>query len=244
MISEKSVLAIVPARGGSKGLPGKNIRPLCGKPLIAWSIEAGLASRYVDEVMVTTDSEEIAIAARSCGAQVPFLRPAHLALDTSPSYQAIEHAILYYKTTLHREFGYLVLLEPTSPLRETSDIDEALSMLDRNPSADAIVGVCKAEGVHPAFMFNRQPSGMLAGYEHADPGSTRRQDVSDLYFPEGTIYASRMGAYLERKTFYHEKTMGYVVPKWKAPEVDDIYDLVMIEAIMKYRSQSQPLEPA
>ena len=121
MYQGKTFLTIIPARGGSKGLPGKNIKELCGKPLIAWSIEAGLGSQYIDEVMVTTDSQEIAGVARTFGASVPFLRPDELASDTATSFDVIKHAINFYENVLNKRFDYIVLLEPTSPLRTEAD---------------------------------------------------------------------------------------------------------------------------
>ena len=142
MINGKTVIAIIPARGGSKGLPGKNIKPLCGKPLIAWSIEAGLASQYIDEVMVSTDSEEIANIAREFGASVPFLRPVELASDTATTLDAVKHVIEYYENECNRYFDYIVLLEPTSPLREKDDLDmmlEKISLIDAD--FDAIVSL-------------------------------------------------------------------------------------------------------
>src|SRR3990170_4228465 len=122
MFNGKRIVGIIPARGGSKGLSGKNIKMLCGKPLIAWTIEAGLNSKYLDEVMVTTDSEEIADVSRKFGATVPFLRPHELALDHSTTFEAVQQAIDFYRTNLRKIFDYIVLLEPTSPLREKDDV--------------------------------------------------------------------------------------------------------------------------
>ncbi len=124
MYKDKTFLAIIPARGGSKGLPGKNIKELGGKPLIAWSIEAGLKSKYLDEVMVTTDSEEIASIAKQYGATVPFIRPEYLSNDTATTFDAVKHTIDFYRTEFKKEFNYIVLLEPTSPLREIDDMDD------------------------------------------------------------------------------------------------------------------------
>ena len=129
MINGKTVIAIIPARGASKGLPGKNIKPLCGKPLIAWSIEAGLGSQYIDEVMVTTDSEKIAGIAREFGATVPFIRPAELASDTATSVDVIRHVLNFYEIKLYKNFEYTVVLEPTSPLRVKEDIDNDIEQL-------------------------------------------------------------------------------------------------------------------
>ena len=152
MINGKHVLAIIPARGGSKGLPGKNIRELCGKPLIAWTIEKAKKSTHLDMILVTTDSPEIANTAKKYGADAPFIRPADLASDHASTYDVIQHALTYYRETEGQEFDYTVLLEPTSPLREDDDIDRMLEALDnRADEYDAIVSVGEVTE-HPSIM--------------------------------------------------------------------------------------------
>lgn len=234
MYDNKTFLAIIPARGGSKGLPKKNIKMLCGKPLIAWSIEIGMQSAYLDEVMVTTDSQEIADVAQKYGANVPFLRPQELASDTSSSFDAIYHVLEFYKDILKKEFDYVVLLEPTSPLRETSDIDSAIERLMQS-NADAIVGICKTEDQNPAFLITKNEKNHLVGYQNKEMTVLRRQEIEDVYFFEGTIYVSKTDTLLAKKTFYHETTIGYEVPKYKSLEIDDMDDFVMVEAIMKHK---------
>lgn len=238
MINGKNIIAIIPARGGSKGLPGKNIKELCGKPLIAWSIESGLGSKYIDEVMVTTDSEEIAGVAREFGASVPFIRPAELASDTATSFDVIDHAISFYANNLHKKFDYIVLLEPTSPQRDEEDIDRAIEQLLSNSQASAIVGICKTESQNPAFLVRKTSDNIIVGYENQDMKILRRQDIGDVYFFEGSVYVSATDAYLSRKTFYHERTLGYEVPKWKSLEIDDLDDFVMVEALMKHKENN------
>lgn len=233
MYKNKTFLAIIPARGGSKGLPGKNIKELCGKPLIAWSIEAGYKSNYLDEVMVTTDCQNIAEVAKQYGANVPFLRPKEFATDNATSFDAIKHTIDYYRNEL-KEFDYIVLLEPTSPLRESVDIDNAIKiLLDSN--ADSIVGICKTEDQNPAFLVLRNEKNLISGYENKEMKVLRRQEIKDVYFFEGTIYISKTNILLDKKNFYHENTIGYEVPKYKSLEIDDIDDFIMVEAIMKYK---------
>jgi len=234
MYKDKTFLAIIPARGGSKGLPGKNIKELCGKPLIAWSIEAGLKSKYLDEVVVSTDYQDIADIAKSYGASVPFLRPDFLASDTATSFDAVKHTIDYYKNELGKEFDYIVLLEPTSPLREVSDIDNAIKKL-LDSKANSIVGISKTEDQNPAFLIEKDKNNFISGYENKDMKVLRRQDIRDVYFFEGSVYVSKTDVLLNKKTFYHDKTIGYEVPKWKSLEIDDIYDFIMIETIMKYK---------
>lgn len=233
MYKDKTFLAIIPARSGSKGLPNKNIKPLCGKPLMAWSIEVGLQSDYIDEVVVSTDSQEYAEIAKSYGAQVPFLRPKELSSDTSTTFDSIKHTIDFYKEELKKEFDYIVLLEPTSPLRQISDIDNAIKILFETQDADSIVGICKTESQNPAFLISLTPNHTIQGYINKDFHPIRRQDIKDIYFFEGTIYISKTHSLLEHKNFYHSRTLGYEVPKWKSLEVDDEDDFLMIEAMMK-----------
>ncbi len=234
MYKDKTFLAIIPARGGSKGLPGKNIKELCGKPLIAWSIENGLKSKYLDEVIVSTDYKEIADIAKQYGASVPFLRPDYLASDTATSFDAIKYTIDYYKNKLNKEFDYIVLLEPTSPLREVSDIDNAIEKLF-DSEANSIVGISKTEDQNPAFLVEKNSNDFINGYENKDMQVLRRQDIKDVYFFEGTIYVSKTDVLLDKKTFYHKNTIGYEVPKFKSLEIDDIDDFLMVEAMMKHK---------
>lgn len=233
MYQNKTFLAIIPARSGSKGLPNKNIRILCGKPLIAWSIEAGLQSKYIDEVVVSTDSQEYAQIAKSYGAKVPFLRPNELAQDTSTTFESIKHTIDFYKKHLNREFDYVVLLEPTSPLREVCDIDNSIEMLFAHTTAQAIVGVCKTESQNPVFLVKLDSFNFIQSYSNKNFSPIRRQEIEDFFFFEGTIYVGTTQSFLENKGFYHSQTIGYQVPKWKSLEVDDEDDFWMIEMMMK-----------
>ncbi|MCK5082649.1 MAG: acylneuraminate cytidylyltransferase family protein [Candidatus Omnitrophica bacterium] len=243
MINGKSVLAIIPARGGSKGLPGKNILPLNGKPLLGWPVEAARSSQYVDRVIVSTDDEEIAGVAREQGAEVPFLRPSELASDTSTTMSVLEHAIMHFKKE-GCEYEYCVLLEPTSPLTESTDVDNALEKLDSNRDiADSIVGVSKVEAAHPTFDVFINKKGLIEPYlPNGFSRIGRRQDLDDLYFFEGTVYVSKIPALLEKKSFYHDKTIAYVVPRWKSVEVDEMADLICVEAIMKNKDKIKSQE--
>ena len=161
MIEDKTVLGIIPARSGSKGLPKKNILPLAGKPLIAWSIEAAKKSKNIDQFIVSTDSDKIAEVAKSYKCQVPFKRPKNLALDNTTSFDVIEHAIHHFqKNSIN--FDYVILLEPTSPIRTSEDIDKAISILhNKRDLADSIVGVSKVEATHPVFDVKVNESGLI-----------------------------------------------------------------------------------
>ncbi len=234
MINGKRVLAVVPARGGSKGLPGKNVRLVGGKPLLAWSVEVGLASRYVDKLAVSTDASDIAEVSRAAGAEVPFLRPAALASDTASSIDVLLHCIDFY----HEQglsFDLLALLEPTSPLREVSDVERALELLTSMPEAESVVSVCRSEGGHPVFLYNLGAKQKLTPFSSEAGQHIRRQDLSPVFFPEGTMYAAKIESLRARRSFYHHKTYAYEVPRWKALEIDEISDLVCADALLKYR---------
>lgn len=217
-------------------MPGKNIKPLCGKPLIGWTIEQARASKHITEIFVSTDSREIADVAESFGVSVPELRPAELASDTASS----ASFILYTLEKLQREgqeFDYIVLLEPTSPLREVEDIDRSIELLAADSRADSIVGVCKTECAHPVFL-TRIEEGLLRPYI-GDMEAVRRQELDELYFFEGTVYVSRVNAFFEKKAFYHDKTLPYLVPKWKSFEIDDSEDWFIIESILKNKLEKR-----
>lgn len=238
MIDGKRVLALVPARAGSKGLPDKNIRPLGGKPLLAWPIAAALAARHVDRVIVSTDSAHYADLARAAGADVPFLRPAALASDTAPSIDFILHAVDTLAAA-GEHYDYLLLLEPTSPLTEASDIDRALAALAAQAAtADAIVGVSALVSSHPAFAVRVEGGGRIAPYAAPSFGQLpRRQDTEPLYSLDGSLYASTVAALRRERGFCHARTLPYITPRHKSFEVDDLLDFICIEAIHARRAQ-------
>ena len=235
MINQKKVLAIIPARGGSKGLPGKNSRLLHGLPLVAWPIQAALNARWIDRVVVTTDDEQIAAIAKANGADVPFLRPAHLAEDASPSSDAILHA-LDFCTACDGAYDYLVVLEPTSPLTESSDIDAAIEALVASDCL-SIVGASPVGSTHPSFCATIGDDHRLKPFNRERFGSPqRRQDVEALYFFDGSLYISDVNKYRETATFYHESTLPYLVPAWKSLEIDTLLDFLMVETVMAHKA--------
>ena len=233
LICDKKVLALIPARSGSKGLPGKNTRILHQKPLIAWSIEAAKNSFYIDDLLVSTDSKEIADIAEQYGAEAPFLRPAKLASDSASTIDVIIHALDWLESR-NRYYEIIVLLEPTSPLREPEDINICLEIIQKN-GVSSVVSVSQVENLHPTFLFHMDEEKKLHPYSQKQPNSVRRQDIIPLFFLDGSVYCSEIDALRARKGFYHEDTSGYVVPKWKSLEIDDEDDFVMIEALMKKR---------
>mgnify|MGYP006276657243 CR=1 FL=1 len=233
MISGLQVLGLATARGGSKGLPGKNVRNLCGKPLIAWTIDAAKAAPSLDAIVVSTDDGAIADAARRAGAEVPFMRPAELSGDTASSIDVVLHAIDWLAAA-GRHFDIVVLLEPTSPLREPADIEQGLARLIES-GAGSVVSVCLAENVHPAFMYWQSDDLRLQPFMARQPTGLRRQEIEPLYFLEGTVYVSRIDVLRAKRSFYHDDTAGYVVPKWKSIEIDDLDDFLIAEALIKHK---------
>jgi len=232
--SDLRTLALIPARGGSKGLPRKNVLEIAGKPLIAWTIEAALASDHIDAVVVTTDDPEIAELARAHGAEVPFLRPAELALDTSPSIDAVLHALDALAAD-GRTFDFLALLEPTSPLRAPGDIDRAIELLAANEAdADAVVSLGEVHMEHPSIV-KRIADGRLEPYVVESAKVTRRQDLDRAYFPYGVVYLSKVSSLRETKSFYPERAMPMLIERWQNYEIDDVYDMVCVDAILSYR---------
>ena len=234
MYRAKSIIAIIPARGGSKGLPGKNIRALCGKPLIAWTIERALECRYLDEVMVTTDCGEIARIARRFGAEVPFSRPAALAGDEARSVDVMLHCLEHYREVLGRSFDYTLLLEPTSPLREPGDLDAMIEkLIDADGAYDTIITL-GAYAAHPA-LAKRLNEGEVEAYFGDTHIADRRQDLAQAYFPYGVGYMSDTALLGAQQTIYAGRIMAHVIRRHQCLEIDDIYDFLAAEAVMKHQ---------
>ena len=233
MIDGKKVLALIPARGGSNGLPSKNILPMCGKPLIAWSVEKGLNSNYTDTVLVTTDSQEIADVAKAAGAHVPFLRPAELATDRSSTYDAIRHALTFLAEMEGKVFDYVVLLEPTSPLREDDDVDRMLEQLVADAAHfDSIISVGEVDE-HPSIV-RRLNGSCLEPFCPELQQTTRRQDNEPAYFPYGVAYIAKTDVLLAENTFYTKRCTYFKIKRYQNYEIDDIYGFLCVESVMKH----------
>lgn len=239
MINKKKVLTVIPARSGSKGLPNKNIKKLLGHPLIAWSINSANKSKYVDDVVVSTDSAEIAQIANKYGARTPFLRPANLAKDEASTFDTLEHAINFISKEEGLNYDYILLIEPTSPQRTNLDIDNAFEKLTANVNASSIVGVAKTESQNPAFLIRMDKNNFISGYEDPKMPVVRRQDLKNkVFFFEGSIYISEINSFFIERSFYHKNTIGFEFPKWKSFEIDDLDDFIIIESLMKSRGYS------
>lgn len=233
MYKNKRIIAIIPARGGSVGLPMKNIKKLCGKPLIAWSIENAKESQYLDEIMVTTDDEDIKKIAKEYGANTPFTRPDYLATNQASSFDTVLHTIEYYETVLSQYFDYLILLEPTSPLREIDDIDNMIvKLIDNDMMYDSLCSIGEAS-THPSIV-KKILNNRLVPFCSELALTTRRQDNENAYFPYGVGYLVKISSFKEEKTFYTKRNTYYTIKKYQCYEIDDIYDFIAVENIFNY----------
>jgi len=227
---EKKIFAIITARGGSKGLPRKNVKMLCGKPLIAWTIEQANKSKYVDDVIVSTDDKEIAKIANEYAAEVPFLRPEKVSLDTSKSIDVVLHAIEWLQDN-DRQYDLLVMLQPTSPLRLAQDIDGAIELLLRK-KAESVVSVCPSE--HPMGWTNvLSKNGSMRSFLKKDLVNSIRQELPQSYSLNGAVYVSFCDILKEKLSFIHEGTFAYIMPRVRSVDIDDEYDFKLAEFIMK-----------
>lgn len=223
------ILGLIPARGGSKGIPRKNIRPLAGKPLIAWTIEAALASESLNRVIVSSEDREILEIARKWGADVPFTRPMELALDTTPGITPVVHAL----ESLPESYDFVVLLQPTSPLRESRDIDTAVQLCLKT-GAPACVGVVEPDQ-SPYWMFTRADDFRLSPLIPREKLPARRQDLPVTYSINGAVYVASVPWFLREKTFFSPETVGYVMPQERSLDIDNELDLAIAEMILGSR---------
>jgi len=222
---QPKMLALIPARGGSKGLPGKNIRPLAGKPLIAWTIEAARASRYVSRVVVSSDDEAILAVARAYGADVPFVRPLDLARDDTPGIDVVLHAL-----DCLPDYDWVVLLQPTSPLRSAEDIGQAITRCLQG-GAPACVSVTAAPS-NPWWMFHVEEDGWMASFLPAAERPTRRQDLPELYALNGAVYVARVDWLRQTRSFLTEETVAYVMPAERSVDIDTLLDFRLAECLL------------
>ena len=225
MIGGQRVLALITARGGSKGLPGKNVRPLGGRPLVAWSVAAARASRYVDRVVLSSDDAAIQEAARAAGADVPFTRPAALASDTATSLDVVNHALDQLPG-----FDLLVLLQPTSPLRTADDIDRCLEACGPDGGAPAAVSVVETDK-SPHWMFTLGPDARLHRLLDG-PVPDRRQDAPRVMVLNGAVYVARIPWLAQARTFVTPETVAHVMPRERSVDIDTALDFALTEQLL------------
>lgn len=232
MYKDKKILAIIPARGGSKGIPYKNIMNINGKPLIAYSIEGAKQSKYVDYILVSTDDNKIKEVSLQYGANVPFLRPEEISNDTAKSIDVVIHGINYLKES-GEEFDYVVLLQPTSPLRTCKDIDEAIEILIKSEE-ESLVSVCEVDE-NPVLMRIIKDNS-LQEIMNFDGDNLRRQDLPTVYIFNGALYINKVSMLLKDKAFVNKKTLPYIMEKEKSIDIDNKIDAKLAELILKENS--------
>jgi CMP-N,N'-diacetyllegionaminic acid synthase len=228
------VLGLILARGGSKRLPGKNVRLLQGKPLLAWSIEAALACPFIDSIVVSTDSSSIADVALAYGAEVPFLRPEALAQDDSSSADSALHALDQLRSLGRQDFDVVILLEPTSPLRASGDLGGVVDLLTKRwDQTDAVITVGRVRLENPNIMKTLGNGGFITPW--LPTGIDFSSSACPVpWFPYGVAYAIKVSALQQWRSFYPPRVLGYTIERWQNYEVDDELDFVCIESIVKY----------
>jgi len=231
MLNGKTFLAIIPARGGSKRLPRKNVLDLAGKPLIAWTIEAALKSKYIDKVVVSSDDDEILAISTDHHANT-LKRPKYLASDTATTFDAVKYAI-----EQNEQYGYIILLQATSPLRNSKHIDEAIELL-MEKEADAVISVCEMD--HSPLWSNTLPSdGSMVGFLRDEVVNQRSQDLETYYRLNGAIYICETEKLLEEGSFFlKDKVYSFIMSQFHSIDVDTDLDFIMAELFITKMSNS------
>lgn len=221
------ILGVIPARGGSKGIPRKNLYPIAGKPLIAYTIEAALASEMLTDTIVSTDDEEIARVSRAFGAEVPFMRPPELATDSAQAVPTIQHAVREMEKLRDVTFDVVVMLQPTTPLRTAGDIDACLRKL-LETDADSVISVVDVGGHHPMRM-KKIVDDVLVDYDTEAIENMPRQDLPPVYLRAGSVYATRRDVLMEQNSFKGSISRPYIIPPNRAVNIDTMEDMIIAE---------------
>jgi CMP-N,N'-diacetyllegionaminic acid synthase len=226
-----NVLGLIPARGGSKGVPRKNIRLLCGKPLLQYTAESALAARHLARVILSSDDEEVAKVGERCGLQVPFLRPAHLAQDDTPMLPVIQHALNWFASRDER-FAAVCLLQPTNPLRRSEDIDGCIEMLQLE-AADAVVTILPVpDEYNPHWVYFPQEDGSLQISTGESEPIPCRQSLPTAYHREGSVYVTRSEVVTSGKSLYGNRVLGYLLDSNRSVNIDSLEDWQKAETMI------------
>ncbi len=230
----KKVLCIIPARKGSVGLRNKNLKIFAGKPLIQWTIDSALKSKLISKICLSTDSEEIIELVKKKykkKIEIPFKRPKKISRNNSLISDAIIYSLNYYKKK-DEHFDYILLLEPTSPIRFKSDIDTAISKLTKKEKKfNSLVSLGEVK-ISP-YIYKIIDNNKIVNFIKNNKKNLNRQNFKKVYFPYGIIYLSKVRNYIKHKTFYSNKTMFYKIKPIQCFEIDDIYDFYCAETIFK-----------
>lgn len=226
----KKILAIIPARGGSKGIPRKNIKELNGKPLIAYTIEEAKKSKFIDSIVVSTEDQEIAEVSKKFGANIPYMRPLELAQDDTPTIDCIIHMLNWLKENKNYIPDYVCLLQCTSPLRTFEDIDGTIEKMI-STGMDGAVSICEAE-VNP-YWTNIFEGDKLKYFIKEGKHITRRQDLPKVYSLNGSVYVIKTNVLLDKKTFEIENITGYIMNSKNSIDIDNEIDFKLAELLIK-----------
>lgn len=228
-----NILAIIPARGGSKGLPGKNTKKIHGKPLIAYTIEAAKNSKYLTEIHVSSDDLSILSVAEEYGISTKFVRPNELATDTSLSIDTYIFCIQKYKTDYNMSFDFVVILQPTSPLRETIDIDSSVELFLKK-QADSVISY--TEEHHPIYWHKYiNDDGTLINIFNETNAVKNRQEYQKSYYPNGSIYVFKTEL-IQKREYFSEKTFAYVMPRSRSVDIDTYEDFEYVEFLLSKKN--------
>lgn len=232
----KFIIGIIPARGGSKGIKDKNIIELSGKPLIAYTIEAAFTSRMLSDFIVSTDSERIAEISMKFGANAPFLRPEKLSGDKSSSIDVIKHSVAWYENEKKRRIDDIILLQPTSPLRTSDDIDSSLAIFHEMREFDSLISCYDASSYHPRIMYKMNGIKMVPFLGQTT--NIRRQDFEKVYIRNGAIYISTRKLVMEEGRIIGDSPLGYIMPKERSLNIDEPHDLELAEFYINRRKSN------
>jgi CMP-N,N'-diacetyllegionaminic acid synthase len=226
------VLGIIPARGGSKGVHRKNIRPLCGKSLLAYTAGAALASARLTKTILSTDDVEIADIGRVLGIDVPFMRPVELAEDTTPTFPVIMHAVSKLES-LGEHYDAVCLLQPTNPLRQVKDIDNCIELLEET-NADSVISILPVPHVYnPKWVYVRSTDGEMKLSSGDSEPVTRRQDLPEAFHRDGSVYVTRRSVLSEYGNLYGQKVRGYEIEEANSINIDTQEDWNRAEELIK-----------
>jgi len=230
---KKKFLGLIPARGGSKSIPLKNIKPLLGKPLIAYTIEEALKSEYIDKIIVSTDDIQIAKISKEYGAEVPFIRPKELATDTSPTLPVIQHALKYLESEDYIP-DFVVLLQPTSPLREVKHIDEAIKKI-LDTDADTVITLTESN-IHPFWMRKLEGDKVYPFIETCN-NSLRRQDLPPVYKLNGAVVVSKREVIVSGKNWQEQDIRAIIIAPIYSIDIDTPLDFYIAEKLMELKAK-------
>lgn len=238
------MLGVIPARRGSKGLPGKNIRLLAGRPLLSYTAEAARASKGLDAVLLSTDGEDIAAVGRAWGIETPFLRPLELATDEASTALVLRHAVEWFEHARGVQVSAVVTLQPTTPLRLAEDVDRAVALFgDHQPDADSLITVCDASEHHPLTLYRADGPFLQPFLQEFNP-TTRRQEFGRVYWRNGAVYVTRRDFLFSTGRVVSDRPLFLEMPRSRSISIDDSFDFALAELFLANRRSLSEAEGA